>query len=490
MFKYFDSNELLTICELIYQAGITSQDGIDALLASMPPQYLVQLPTDIIPGQRLLKILNKVNQTEALSTGDIPILIFLRNATHLLYPKIECKKLEFYEDRINRVLAWQRLAELIRQCGLVSDKLEQIYRFCLCGRNSYSYANTCEMAKILASEKHPGGERGFAVLLFAYLIAQYSVNHTATIDLERWIEETTNTLRFQVAPNNIFEQYADEFKKQSVQQEYDKNHLMVMITLETADAQKIDISMYWKEQSQNSKKCSDAPGTIHNLSELPDEIEEVLGGRIHCTVELFLPRELMGYNLEYPQERRSLLANHKVIRRFAERQGVNQQRRLRNNRVALKQMEAKEHWERKWQKFRESTYDMKQHHLWIEEDHMVYENDLYLDLTENRIPGICCTSPSFAPKGQLLKLMEHNLQTGIPICFWSEYEGLDFKLIFDPCLTKSKEGFRNAIQQLQRSGLKSSASSRDGRFLYLIWDDPDNPFPFPGIEAGVSVRQT
>lgn len=487
MFKtYFDISELHTIYTLIYQAGITSQDDIDALLAFMPSQYLIQLPTDSIPASRLLKILDKVNQTEILITGDIPIRILLANAIHRLSSRIEVTKLKIYQDRINHVRTWRSLAELISQCGLVGDELEQIYQFCLCGRSLFSCANIHEMAEHLARAKHPGGGRGFAGLLFAYLIAQRSVNHNTTIDLERWIEETANTLGFQVDPN-MFEQYADEFKNQSAQQEYDKNHLMVMITLETADAQKIDVSMYWKEQSQNSKKCSDAPGAIRDLSELPDEIEEVLGGRIHCTVEVFLPRELMGYNLEYPQERRSLLANHKVIRRFAERQGVNKQRRVRNNRVALKQIEAKEHWERKWQKFRGSTYDMEQHHLWIEEDHMVHENDLYLDLTENRIPGICCTSPSFAPKGQLLKLMEHNLQTGIPICFWSEYEQIDFKSTFGPCLTKSKEGFRNAIQQLQRSGLKSSASSRKGRFLYLIWDDPDNPFP--GMEPGVSVRQ-
>ena len=485
MFKpYFKPEDLRTISTLIIEGGVNSQKDIDGLLVGLPAPYLAQLPTEDNPASRLLKILNEINHTEIMDLDELPIQTFLANAIYLLNPRTQVTKLKIYQHKINHAITCHRLAELIDQCGVVDDELEQIYQFCMCDRGSLN-ANIDEMAEHLLRAKHRYGRQGFAALLFAYLLAHHSVDNAAAIGLEQWIDETAVALGFQVN-SNMFEQYVDEFKSQIAQREYEQTRLMVMITSATVDAQDIEINMYWKYQNQRSEKCLDAPGTIRDLSELPDVIEEVLGGRIHCTVEMFLPKELMGYNLEYPKERHSLLVTHKIIRRFAERQIVDRPKRVRQTLTTLKQIEAKNHWEKKWQRFRGSIRNVEQHHFWIEQAHMAYENDLYQDLTDPN-QEICCTSPSFTPKDQLTKLLGYNLQAGIPICFWSEHEQIDHKATLGPCLVKPKEGFRNSIQRLQYLGLKSSDAMRKGRLLYLLWDDPDNPFP--GMEAGVSVRQ-
>jgi hypothetical protein len=261
--------------------------------------------------------------------------------------------------------------------------------------------------------------------------------------------------------------------------DFEGTHLMVMVTPETADQRRIQVEMYWwhpEDREQNSARCSDLFCDTYDLTQLPDLIEQALDDQVRCTIELFLPRSLMSFNLEFPSERlRSPVVHHRVVRRFAERQAVFSCTNI--NEKSRELNKAKSYWESKWRVFSGSCHDMHRYHKWIEREELSDTDGLFIELVTEQ--HLCCTSPSFAPQSVLDEVLSQNLRAGVPVCFWSNQVAIDIKDALDTCITGESASFLKRIRELQVQGLRSKSVPHIGRLLYIVWDDPYRPFPGP-----------
>jgi hypothetical protein len=188
----------------------------------------------------------------------------------------------------------------------------------------------------------------------------------------------------------------------------------------------------------------------------------------------------MSYNLEFPDERaKSPLIHHRVVRRFVERQAVCNV--TRENKKARDLRQAHEYWKTKWRQFFNSHYVVAHHHQWINSADLNDVDSLYISLVTNK--QICCTSPSFAPKDQLTTLLYQGLRAGVPVCFWSGYERADLKDALGHHLSNPRDLFLTQMRQLQVKSLLTPSEPHIVRQLFLVWDDPECPFPGTRTEA-------
>lgn len=93
---YFDVTTLHQIRILLIAAGFSNNAKIDALLGGMDPRYVASLSSEGSATTRLSNILNELNHTMKLTTGELPLETFLSNAVALTKPRTEATELDIY----------------------------------------------------------------------------------------------------------------------------------------------------------------------------------------------------------------------------------------------------------------------------------------------------------------------------------------------------------------------------------------------------------
>ena len=98
--RHFSQSDLYQIRDLLADAGFAQNDRQDLLFVSMNQRYVSTLPAKGAPIVRLLKVLNALNQTPALTDGELPLRTLLINAVESSKPLPVSKKLAIFLDRL------------------------------------------------------------------------------------------------------------------------------------------------------------------------------------------------------------------------------------------------------------------------------------------------------------------------------------------------------------------------------------------------------
>src|SRR5688572_15547896 len=78
--------EVIKLIDAFIASGIDYNASRGALMQFIDPHYVALLPTGNPPATQMLQDIGRMNQAERIANGDIPLEIFLLNATLLLGP--------------------------------------------------------------------------------------------------------------------------------------------------------------------------------------------------------------------------------------------------------------------------------------------------------------------------------------------------------------------------------------------------------------------
>ena len=79
-----DANEVRDLATALIESGLDPGANRGALFQSFPPVFLAAFSTGLPAGAQFLTDLNRMNQVERLTNGDVPLEIYLRNADLLI----------------------------------------------------------------------------------------------------------------------------------------------------------------------------------------------------------------------------------------------------------------------------------------------------------------------------------------------------------------------------------------------------------------------
>ena len=97
---YFTPTELYRIRDLLVATGLARPERQHLLVIGMSLGFISTLPTGDTPDVRLLQVLNILNQTHRLNSGELPMRTFLLNAVENSKVFTQSAKLREYLDRL------------------------------------------------------------------------------------------------------------------------------------------------------------------------------------------------------------------------------------------------------------------------------------------------------------------------------------------------------------------------------------------------------
>ncbi|MEM7534068.1 MAG: hypothetical protein AAF639_17935 [Chloroflexota bacterium] len=188
-------------------------------------------------------------------------------------------------------------------------------------------------------------------------------------------------------------------------------------------------------------------------------------------IELLLPKKLMQHNFEFTEQKLdSLVVEHMVIRRFAERQSIHAEI-TRKGAVSVQKQKMMEFWHERWAMLTE------QHNCQVHPFHHPVTGKALLTIEKVRLRLksrglgrlVCCTVCKQQPAESLSALLDQHLESGIPIMIWPGKDhnigGKDIKGV----VQKSVHDLPHAVHHLQNKYLLKKGT----RNLFLIYDNPN-----------------
>ena len=97
--QHLSQPDLYRVKDLLAEAGFAREDRQYLLFVSMNTRYVSMLPTEGAPDARLVKVLNVLNHTGKLSSGELPLRTLLFNAVENSKPLPASQKLQNFLDQ-------------------------------------------------------------------------------------------------------------------------------------------------------------------------------------------------------------------------------------------------------------------------------------------------------------------------------------------------------------------------------------------------------
>ncbi|HYE55700.1 MAG TPA: trypsin-like peptidase domain-containing protein [Chitinophagaceae bacterium] len=94
--------EVINLVDALISSGIDTGANRGALMQFIDPHYVALLPSGNLPAAQLLQDIGRMNQVERLANGDVPLQIYLLNATVLLGGSPQ--QLEVVKSTLNLVI--------------------------------------------------------------------------------------------------------------------------------------------------------------------------------------------------------------------------------------------------------------------------------------------------------------------------------------------------------------------------------------------------